>query len=63
RDKTVSLSAKTDLKGQYRFRFIPMEPVVLMVTEPNHQTFGKEFQIGQQNQILRVKLRKPQPLR
>jgi hypothetical protein len=63
RDKMVSLSAKTDLKGEYRFRFIPMAPVVLMVTEPNHQTFGKEFQITQQNQILRVKLRKPQPLR
>jgi hypothetical protein len=63
RGKTISFSAKTDLKGEYQFRFIPMEPVVLMVTEPNHQTFGKEFQISQQNQILRVKLRRPQPLR
>jgi hypothetical protein len=63
RGKTISFSAKTDLKGEYRFRFIPMAPVVLMVTDPDHQTFGKEFQITQQNQILRVKLRKPQPLR
>jgi hypothetical protein len=63
RGKTVSLSAKTDLKGEYRFRYIPMAPVVLMVTQPDHQTFGKEFQISQQNQLLRVKLLGRQPLR
>jgi hypothetical protein len=63
RRKAISFNAKTDLQGKYRFTFIPMGPVVLFVTDPNHQTFGKRFQISQQNQTIRVKLRRPQPLR
>jgi hypothetical protein len=63
RGKIISFSAKTDLQGKYRFTFIPMGPVLLMVTDPNHQTFGKQFQIAQQNQILKVSLRGKQPLR
>lgn len=63
RGKTISFTAKTDLQGKYRFTFIPMEPVLLLVTDPNHQTFGKQFQITRQNQLLKVSLRRPQPLR
>lgn len=63
RGKFISFNAKTDLQGKYRFLFIPMEPVLLMVTDPDHQSFGRQFRITQQNQVLRVKLRKPQPLR
>ncbi len=61
--KTISLSAKTDVKGKYVFRFVPMETVVLVVTATNHQTFGKKFQITQPNQTIQAVLRRPQPLR
>jgi hypothetical protein len=63
RGKIMSFSAKTDLQGKYRFTFIPMGPVLLLVTDPNHQSFGKQFQITRQNQLLKVSLRRPQPLR
>lgn len=61
--KVISYSAKTDMHGKYKFSFIPMETVVLDVTAPKHQTFGKKFQITQEHQVLEVKLKKPQPLR
>lgn len=63
RGSTVSLSAKTDAQGKYVFSFIPMEPVVLVVTAPEHQTFGQKFNITEENQTLEVKLHPPQPLR
>lgn len=63
RHKMDSYSAKTDLHGRYTFTFIPMEPVVLIVTDPNHRTFGRQFQITQANQEIRVTLLRPQPLR
>ncbi|MGH9446604.1 MAG: hypothetical protein ACRD3O_12865 [Terriglobia bacterium] len=63
RHKMISFSAKTDLRGMYKFTFIPMEPVLLFVTDPNHQSFGRRFQITKANQELRVALRKPEPLR
>lgn len=61
--KTTSYSAKTDLQGKYRFSFIPMGTVYLIVTAEDHQTLGRRFEITQENQTLTVKLRKPQPLR
>lgn len=61
--KTVSLSAKTDLNGTYKFTFIPMETVLLVVTAPNHQSFGKQFQITRPDQTIAAVLRPPQPLR
>ena len=59
----ISYSAKTNLKGQYKFEFIPMEAIYLIVTSPNHQTLGKSFQISQNDQLIHLELRKPQPLR
>lgn len=61
--KVVSLSAKTDLHGTYTFRFIPMETVVLVVTAPNHQSFGKKFSITEPNQTIKAVMEPPQPLR
>lgn len=63
RGKTLSFSAKTDLKGEYRFSFIPMEKVYLIVTAPDHQTFGGQFAVTKDGQVLHVKLHRPQPLR
>jgi hypothetical protein len=61
--KTISFTAKTNLRGEYKFTFIPMETVDLYVTDPDHQSFGRRFLISQQNQVIRVELRRPQPLR
>jgi hypothetical protein len=63
RGKFISFNAKTNLQGKYRFTFIPLGPVLLMVTDPDHQSFGHQYRISQQNQVLRVTLRRPQPLR
>ncbi len=63
RGKTLSYSAKTDINGKYKFNFIPMEPILVVVTAPDHQSFGRQFQITQQDQVIHIKLRKPQPLR
>jgi len=32
------------------------------VTSEHHQTFSKEFEVERDNQVLEVKLKKPQPL-
>lgn len=60
---SLSYSAKTDMKGKYTFSFIPMEPVLVVVTAPDHQTFGQKFDVTEENQTIHVKLHPPQPLR
>ena len=61
--KVISYSAKTNLQGEYKFNFIPMETVYLIVTASKHQTLGNSSQITQDNQVIHVELRRPQPLR
>lgn len=60
---SLSYSAKTDPKGKYTFLYIPMEPVLVVVTAPDHQTFGQKFDVTQENQTIQVHLNPPQPLR
>lgn len=60
---SVSYNAKTDAQGKYTFSFIPMEPVVVVVTAPDHQSFGQKFDVTQANQTIKVELNPPQPLR
>jgi hypothetical protein len=62
RSKMLSFSAKTDAQGQYRFPYIPPGDVTLMVTDENHQTFGKQFEVDKDHNTLDVKLKPPQPL-
>lgn len=62
RDKPISYSAKTNPQGRYKFTHIPKGTVRLLVTADHHQAFGQEFEIEQDNQVIEVKLRKPQPL-
>ncbi|MGH9354754.1 MAG: hypothetical protein ACRD10_01325, partial [Terriglobia bacterium] len=59
----VSYSAKTNMDGAYKFEFIPMESVYLIVTSDNHQTLGKAFRVNRIGQIVHLQLRRPQPLR
>jgi hypothetical protein len=62
RGKTISLSAKTNPQGRYKFTNIPKGTIRLMVIADQRQTFGQEFELEQDNQLIEVKLRKPQPL-
>ena len=62
RSKWLSFSAKTNAQGRYRFTLIPKGTVRLTVTAEHHQTFSKEFEVDQDNEVLEVKLKPPQPL-
>jgi hypothetical protein len=60
--RSISYSAKTNAQGRYRFTNIPKGTVVLVVTAEHHQSFGKEVEVEEDNQVIEVKLKKPQPL-
>jgi len=62
RAKTISLNAKTNPQGRYKFANVPKGTIRLMVVADQHQTFGQEFELEQENQLIEVKLRRPQPL-
>lgn len=62
RSKIISYTSKTDPKGMGAFPVVPLGVVTLMVTAPNHNTFGKEFKITKANQVIEVKLQKPHPV-
>jgi len=62
RRKMISYSAKTNPQGRYKFTRIPKGTIRLLVTADHHQTFGEEFEVDKDNQVIEVKLRKPQPL-
>lgn len=60
--KLIAYSAKTNAQGRYRFVVVPKGTVRLIVTSEHHQTFSKEFEVNENNQVLEVKLKQPQPL-
>ncbi len=60
--KKILYNAKTDTQGRYKFVGINKGTIVLTVTEPGHQTYGKQLQLENDNQVFEVKLKKPQPL-
>ncbi len=62
RSKIISYTAKTDKDGKGQFPVVPLGTVTLMVTAPDHRTFGKEFEITKQNQLIEVELQKPHPV-
>ena len=62
RAKTLSFSAKTNQQGRYKFTNIPKGTIRLLVTAERHQTFGKEFEIEEDNPVVEVKLKPPKPL-
>lgn len=62
RSKLIAFNAKSNLQGRYKFSLIPMETIRLIVTAEHHQTFSKEFAIQKTNQVIEIKLKKPQPL-
>jgi len=60
--KHLAFSAKTNPQGRYKFVDIPKVTVRLMVTADHRQSFGKEIEITEDNQVIAVKLKRPQPL-
>ena len=62
RDKKLSYSAKTNPQGRYKFVHIPKGTIRLIVTAERHQSFGQDFELEQDNQVIEVRLKKPQPL-
>ncbi len=62
RSKPLSFSAKTNYQGRYRFVNVPKGSLHLIVTAERHQTFGRDFELEEDNQVIEVKMKKPQPL-
>jgi Carboxypeptidase regulatory-like domain len=62
RSKKLSYSAKTNAQGHYKFPSLPKGNIRLIVTAERHQTFSKEFELEKEDQVIEVKLKKPQPL-
>ncbi len=60
--RTVSYGAKTNPQGRYRFTNIPKGTIHLFVTADRHQSYGKEIELEEDDQVIEVKLKKPQPL-
>ncbi len=60
--KKLSYSAKTNAQGRYKFTNVYKGSIRLFVTADRHQSFGKEYQLENDNQLIEVKLKKPQPL-
>lgn len=59
RSEIISYTAKTDKSGKGQFPVVPMGNITLMVTAPDHNTFGKEFEITKDKQLIKVELHKP----
>jgi len=59
--RTISYGAKTNAQGRYRFTNIPKGTIHLFVTAERHQSYGKEIELEEDNQVIEVKLKKPQP--
>ncbi len=62
RGKHITFSAKTNAQGRYKFIGIPKGTIRLLVTAEHHQSYGEELELTEDNQVIEVKLRKPQPL-
>jgi len=62
RGKRYTYTAKTNAEGRYKFTSIPKGTIRLLVTADHRQSYGEELELTEDNQVIEVKLRKPQPL-
>lgn len=62
RSKAFSYTGKTDKQGRCAFPAVNKGEVTLMVTAPQHESFGKTFDVEKDNQLIEIKLRQPQPV-
>jgi hypothetical protein len=61
-DAKLSFNAKTNPQGRYKFLRIPKGTVHLIVTAEHRQSFGRDIEIERDNQLVEVRLKRPQPL-
>jgi len=62
RDKRYTFTSKTNAQGRFKFTDIPKGTIRLMVTAERRQSYGEELELVEDDQVIEVKLRKPQPL-
>ena len=62
RPEKIVYNAKTDTQGRCKFLSINKGNIVLTITAPGRQSYGKELRLEKNNQVFLVKLKKPQPL-
>jgi hypothetical protein len=62
RPKPTAYTAKTNPQGRCKFQSIPKGKIRLLVTSENHQSWGKDLDLTEDNPVIEVKLKKPQPL-
>jgi|HubBroStandDraft_5_1064220.scaffolds.fasta_scaffold579139_2 hypothetical protein len=62
KSKKLSYNAKTDSQGRCKLQEINKGTIVLSVTAPEHQSYGRELPLDRDNQVYEVKLKKTQPL-
>jgi hypothetical protein len=60
--KQLVYNYKTDPQGRCKCVGITKGAIVLTVTAPGRQSYGKELQLENDNQVFEIKLKRPQPL-
>jgi hypothetical protein len=60
--RKLSYNSKTDSQGRCKLSEINKGTIILTVTATGHQSYGKELELDNDNQVFEVKLKKPQPL-
>lgn len=62
RARTITLTAKTNAQGKCRVPLVPKGTIRLLVTAERRQSFGREYEIAEDEPVIEVALRRPQPL-
>jgi hypothetical protein len=58
----LNYTSKTDAQGRCKLYQINKGTIILMVTAPHHQSYGKQLELDHDNQVFEVRLKRPQPL-
>jgi hypothetical protein len=62
RARTISMTAKTNAQGKCKVPLVPKGTIKLLVTAERRQSFGREFEIEEDDPLIEITLRRPQPL-
>jgi hypothetical protein len=62
RARTITMTAKTNAQGKCKVPLVPKGTIRLLITAERRQSFGREFEIEEDEPVIEVTLRRPQPL-
>lgn len=62
RARTISMTAKTNAQGKCKVPLVPKGTIKLLVTAERRQSFGREVEIEEDEPLIEITLRRPQPL-